>query len=149
LTPNTQWDYQSAEYDVYQMPLMMNSRTFFQTTLTQAALLGAAFFAGMPGRTFAASSGQPQYYELRAYSTKSEQQKLVSDYCQNAVVPAYNRMGIQVVRGQSIRVSEGFVHPVATARQGVDHRAAFAGLPPRNVACMAVNSLPIGIPAII
>jgi hypothetical protein len=46
----------------------------------------------------AADTGQPQYYELRVYSTKSEeQQKLVSDYWQNAAVPAYNRMGIQPV----------------------------------------------------
>ena len=46
----------------------------------------------------AADSDQPQYYELRVYSTKSEkQQKLVSDYWQNAAVPAYNRMGIQPI----------------------------------------------------
>ena len=77
---------------------MMNSRTFFQTTLMQAALVGAALITGMPDRTFAADSGQPQYYELRVYSTKSEQQqKLVSDYWQNAAMPAYNRMGIQPV----------------------------------------------------
>lgn len=74
----------------------MNSPTFFQTTLTCAALAGAV--AWIPGRVSAADSGQPQYYELRIYSTKSEQQqKLVSDYWQNAGVPAYNRMGIQPV----------------------------------------------------
>ena len=74
----------------------MNSRTFFQTTLTFAALAGAAGW--IPSRAFAADSGQPQYYELRVYTTKSEQQqKLVSDYWQNAAVPAYNRMGIQPV----------------------------------------------------
>jgi hypothetical protein len=39
-----------------------------------------------------------QYYELRVYTTKSEQQqKLVSDYWQNAAVPAYNRLGIQPI----------------------------------------------------
>jgi hypothetical protein len=39
-----------------------------------------------------------QYYELRVYTTKSEkQQNLVSDYWQNAGVPAYNRMGIQPI----------------------------------------------------
>ena len=39
-----------------------------------------------------------QYYELRVYTTKSEQQqKLVSDYWQNAAVPAYNRMGIKPI----------------------------------------------------
>jgi len=76
--------------------LIMNSPTFFQTTLAVAALAGAA--AWIPARASAADSGQPQYYELRVYSTKSEQQqKLVSDYWQNAAVPAYNRMGIQPV----------------------------------------------------
>jgi hypothetical protein len=70
----------------------MNPQTFFQITLTLATL------AGIPALAFAADSGSPQYYELRVYSTKSDQQqKLVSDYWQNAAVPAYNRMGIQPV----------------------------------------------------
>jgi hypothetical protein len=52
----------------------------------------------MPKIAVAADAGQAQYYELRVYTTKSEQQqKLVSDYWQNAAVPAYNRMGIQPV----------------------------------------------------
>lgn len=38
------------------------------------------------------------YFELRVYTTKSEQQqKLVSDYWQNAGVAAYNRLGCQPV----------------------------------------------------
>jgi hypothetical protein len=78
----------------------MNSRTL--TTLTFAALAGAVFATGCqsghPAGGAASGSGQPQYYELRVYSTKSEQQqKLVSDYWQNAGVPAYNRMGIRPV----------------------------------------------------
>jgi hypothetical protein len=77
---------------------MMNLRTFFRTALTGAALAGAVSLAGMPCQTLAADAGQPQYYEWRTYTTKSErQQKLVSDYWQNAGVPAYNRMGIQPV----------------------------------------------------
>jgi hypothetical protein len=76
----------------------MRLRVLFQTILTLAALAGAVSLAGIPVRVFAADSGQPQYYELRVYTTKSEQQqKLVSDYWQNAAVPAYNRMGIQPV----------------------------------------------------
>jgi hypothetical protein len=76
----------------------MNSRTFFHTTLTLTALAGAVSMAGIPGPALAADAGPPQYYELRVYSTKSgDQQKLVSDYWQNAAVPAYNRMGIQPV----------------------------------------------------
>jgi hypothetical protein len=77
---------------------MMNSRIFFQTTLTLAALVSAVSLAGIPARAFAADSNQQQYYELRIYTTSSEQQqKLVSDYWQNAAVPACNRMGIQPV----------------------------------------------------
>jgi hypothetical protein len=73
----------------------MNSMPFLQSTLAVAALAGV--FAIAPS-AFAAGSGQPQYYELRVYSTKSElQQKLVSDYWQNAAVPAYNRMGVRPV----------------------------------------------------
>ena len=77
---------------------MVNLRTFFQSAITLASLVGAVGIAGIPARAFAADSDQPQYYELRVYTTKSEQQqKLVSDYWQNAAVPAYNRMGIQPV----------------------------------------------------
>jgi hypothetical protein len=78
----------------YHERLIMNLRTF--TTLTFAALAGAVCWN--PNRAFAADAGQPQYYELRVYTTKSaQQQKLVSDYWQNAAVPAYNRMGIAPV----------------------------------------------------
>jgi hypothetical protein len=46
----------------------------------------------------AADPGQPQYYELRVYSAKSEEQQgLVSDYWQNAAIPAYNRIGIHPI----------------------------------------------------
>jgi hypothetical protein len=71
----------------------MNSRILFPIALTVAVLIAAA---GIPAR--AADSAQPQYYELRVYTTQSEQQqKRVSDYWQNAAVPAYNRMGIQPI----------------------------------------------------
>ena len=73
-------------------------RAFLRTIVTLASLAVAISMAGIPGRAVAADSGQPQYYELRVYTTKSEeQQKLVSDYWQNAAIPAYNRMGIQPV----------------------------------------------------
>ncbi|MGD0812691.1 MAG: hypothetical protein ABSA83_03730 [Verrucomicrobiota bacterium] len=76
----------------------MNSQTFFQTTLRLSPLVSAVALALISTHAVAAGAGQPQYYELRVYSTKSEQQqKLVSDYWQNAAVPAYNRMGIQPV----------------------------------------------------
>jgi hypothetical protein len=76
----------------------MNSQTFFHTALTLSALVSAVALALISTHAFAADSGQPQYYELRVYTTKTEQQqKLVSDYWQNAAVPACNRMGIQPV----------------------------------------------------
>jgi hypothetical protein len=66
----------------------MNSRIFAAALLVMAVSAAAT----------AADSGQAQYYELRVYTTVSAQQhKLVSDYWQNAAVPAYNRMGIQPV----------------------------------------------------
>jgi hypothetical protein len=68
------------------------------TRFTLASLAGAVLLAGCATRPGATDSGKPQYYELRVYTTKSEQQQeLVSDYWQNAAVPAYNRMGIQPI----------------------------------------------------
>ena len=73
----------------------MKTKTILQTASTLAALIVTV---GLPGSIAAADASQPQYYELRIYTTQSErQQKLVSDYWQNAAVPAYNRMGIQPV----------------------------------------------------
>lgn len=74
---------------------IMNLQIFF---LKLAATVGAVCLAGFDTSAFAADTGQAQYYELRVYSTKSEQQqKLVTDYWQKAAVPAYNRMGIQPI----------------------------------------------------
>ncbi|HXC35847.1 MAG TPA: NIPSNAP family protein [Candidatus Acidoferrales bacterium] len=57
----------------------------------------AALF-GNPSRVAAADPDKPQYYELRVYTTKSEeQQQRINDYWQNAGVSAYNRMGIQPI----------------------------------------------------
>ena len=48
--------------------------------------------------TTAADNAGRQYYELRVYTTKSEkQQNQISDYWQNAAVPAYNRMGVKPI----------------------------------------------------
>src|SRR5208282_5832842 len=75
---------------------VMNSRNL--NIITLAVLAGAVFLPGIVPRALAADSAQAQYYELRVYTTKSEQQqKLVSDYWQKAGVPAYNRMGVQPV----------------------------------------------------
>lgn len=49
-------------------------------------------------RASAADAGQPQYYEVRIYSTPAEaQQQRVNDYWRDAAIPAYNRMGIRPV----------------------------------------------------
>jgi hypothetical protein len=73
----------------------MNTQSFVHTAVAVAAL---AAMVGIPSFASAADANQPQYYELRVYSTMSEkQQKLVSDYWQNAAVPAYNRIGVQPI----------------------------------------------------
>ncbi len=73
----------------------MNTQSFVPTAIAVAALIATL---GNTSGTMAADADKPQYYELRVYSTRSEkQQKLVSDYWQNAAVPAYNRMGIQPI----------------------------------------------------
>jgi len=73
----------------------MNARTFLHTTLVLIALVS---LDQIPTPALAADPGQTQYYELRVYSTKSEeQQRLVSDYWQNAAIPAYNRVGIHPI----------------------------------------------------
>ncbi|HZM05821.1 MAG TPA: NIPSNAP family protein [Candidatus Saccharimonadales bacterium] len=73
----------------------MNARTLLHTTIMLAALVS---LEQLPTSALAADSTQSQYYELRVYSTKSEeQQRLVSDYWQNAAIPAYNRMDIHTI----------------------------------------------------
>ena len=73
----------------------MNTRSLVHSAVAVTTFVAAL---GNTSRTIAADADQRQYYELRVYSTKSEnQQKLISDYWQNAAVPAYNRMGIQPI----------------------------------------------------
>ena len=73
----------------------MKLRALLQTRLILAAII---VMADSTGRLVAAEADQPQYYELRVYTTKSEaQQKLINDYWQKAAVPAYNRLGIPAV----------------------------------------------------
>lgn len=46
----------------------------------------------------ASAADTRQYYELRVYTTKSEdQQKRIDDYWQNAAVPAFNRLGFEPI----------------------------------------------------
>jgi hypothetical protein len=71
----------------------MISRIQFMVFLAVvAAFFGNSFHAA------AEDSDKPQYYELRVYTTTSEeQQQRINDYWQNAGVPAYNRMGMQPI----------------------------------------------------
>jgi NIPSNAP len=72
----------------------MKPRALHKLLFAFASLLAT----GGSDRLAAADIGQPQYYELRIYTTKSEaQQKLISDYWQKAAVPAYNRLGITTI----------------------------------------------------
>ena len=76
-------------------PPKMKLRGFLQTVLFLVAIIVTT---DSTGRLVAADADEPQFYELRVYTTKSEaQQKLINDYWQKAAVPAYNRLGIPVV----------------------------------------------------
>jgi hypothetical protein len=67
-------------------------------TFRIALLLVAAFVIFVIGPSRAEAQEGRQYYELRVYLTKSqEQQQRVIDYWKNAAVPAYNRLGIQPI----------------------------------------------------
>lgn len=73
----------------------MTSNILFTTLLT-AAVAMAWLGCAIPAR--ADDMDKPQYYEIRIYHTNSaEQQQRVSDYWQNAAIPAYNRQGIQPI----------------------------------------------------
>ncbi len=75
----------------------MNKRSFIKSTVALAALVSLNLIYASPASA-AQESGKPQLYELRVYTTKSEQQqKLINDYWKNAAVPAYNRLGIQPI----------------------------------------------------
>jgi hypothetical protein len=131
----------------------MNLQNICQSFFTLTALTGAFALAGIPSRALAADSGQPQYYELRVYTTKSEeQQKLVSEYWQNAGVPAYNRMGIQPV-GVFTEVEDSPTNKVYVLIP-CDSLEAFAAIPARlaadaayQAAAASYMSLPKSSPA--
>jgi len=73
----------------------MKPQIFRNLLFTFAALF---LVVGGSGLLLGEDARQPQYYELRIYTTKSEaQQHLVGDYWQKAAVPAYNRLGIATV----------------------------------------------------
>jgi len=103
--------------------------------------------------TFAAVPEQPQYYELRVYSTKSEeQQKLINDYWQNAAVPAYNRLGIKPI-GVFTELQDSATNKIYVLIP-YDSLAIFAGVPAKLAADAAYQkdaasylAIPKSVPA--
>ncbi|TSD66494.1 NIPSNAP family containing protein [Inquilinus sp. KBS0705] len=70
-------------------------------SFVKSSLVGGAAAAILPAVSNAANINanmDQEYYELRAYSLKSEtQQALVEDYLKNAAIPALNRLGVKHV----------------------------------------------------
>jgi len=61
-------------------------------------MVALAFVLVAVGSPFKVAAKEPQYFELRTYTTASEaQRERVNDYWQNAAIPAYNRMGIRPI----------------------------------------------------
>lgn len=73
----------------------MNRRNFVKASMITATV--------SPMTTLGAAAGENQkssqeFYELRTYSVKNEaQEKLVTDYIEQAAIPAYNRLGIKQI----------------------------------------------------
>ncbi len=69
----------------------MKRRSFVKATLTgSAGLLSASAYAA----SFKGIKKEPEYYELRIYSFKTDvQQKLVEDYYKDTAIPALNKLG--------------------------------------------------------
>lgn len=74
----------------------MNRRNFVKASIITGAV--------SPMETISRSNAErqkkttQQYYELRTYTLKNaDQEKVVSDYLQQAAIPAYNQLGIKAV----------------------------------------------------
>src|SRR5436190_23178730 len=101
----------------------MNSRTVYLATALLLSVVGSS-------SRIAAADDSRQYYELRTYTTKSEdQQKRVNDYWQNAAVPAYNRIGIRPV-GVFTELQDSATNRIYVLIP-CDSLAAFAAIPSR------------------
>ena len=77
----------------------MNRRLFVKTSFLTGSLSALAPAAGFAlNESGFQKKSQQEFYELRIYTLKKEiQQKLVENYFQNALIPAYNRLGIHTV----------------------------------------------------
>lgn len=72
----------------------MKRRSFVKASLLTGCLASALPLVQAAKASVKQKASKPEFYELRVYSLKNEtQQKLVSDYFQNAAIPALNRLG--------------------------------------------------------
>ena len=75
----------------------MKRRTFLKSALTATSLAGLAPGISITSKA-AESGGTAQYYELRIYTFKTQdQQNLIDGYWGKAAIPAMNRLGIKPV----------------------------------------------------
>jgi len=76
----------------------MKRRSFVKSTLLAGSVSSLLPLAAKADETVKNKKAASQYYELRVYTLKNDaQQKLVTDYWQNAAMPAYNRLGTKNV----------------------------------------------------
>jgi len=72
----------------------MKRRSFVKTSLITTAM--GAVIPQISMASEKSKTGNQEFYELRVYTLKSEQQQqLVEDYFENAAIPALNRLGIK------------------------------------------------------
>ena len=73
---------------------MMKRRSFVKASLLTGCLASAAPLVQAARASVKQKNSKPEYYELRVYTLKNEaQQTLVTNYLQNAAIPALNRLG--------------------------------------------------------
>ncbi len=75
----------------------MKRRSFVKTSLL-AGSLPVMIQSSANAKEKSSAKASREYYELRVYSLKDDtQQKLVEDYYKNAAIPAYNKIGSQII----------------------------------------------------
>ncbi|MVM37850.1 NIPSNAP family containing protein [Spirosoma sp. HMF3257] len=93
----------------------MKRRKFVQASLLTSAVTS---FVSPLGQAKAASDAQqnanPEFYEVRIYTLKNgDQRKAVESYFQQAVIPAYNRLGSKTIGVFTEYLPQGFTKLVA------------------------------------
>ncbi|MEW6303459.1 MAG: NIPSNAP family protein [Verrucomicrobiota bacterium] len=76
----------------------MKRRTFLQSSAVAAASLGLTQMPDTAAGADTKKTVKREYYELRTYFLKAaDQQKLLDDYLEKALIPALNRLGVKPV----------------------------------------------------